>query len=89
MGSDKGRPEWFYAKRYGFGAGLPCAWQGWALLIFYLAIVFGGGLLFGERYPLAYIAAVTPLTIIFVLIAVKTTKGGPWKWRWGKDKGTW
>ena len=82
-------PEWFYAKRYGFGAGLPCAWQGWAILLGYMAITLGGALLFAEEHPLAYIAMIIPLTALLVLIAVKTTKGGAWKWRWGKDKGTW
>jgi hypothetical protein len=24
-----GKP-WFRVKRYGFGAGLPCSWEGWA-----------------------------------------------------------
>ncbi|HTS17465.1 MAG TPA: hypothetical protein VMP11_07825 [Verrucomicrobiae bacterium] len=23
---------WFRAKRYGWGWGLPCAWQGWVVL---------------------------------------------------------
>ena len=25
-------PEWFAAKRYGYGSGLPIAWQGWAVI---------------------------------------------------------
>jgi hypothetical protein len=30
-------PEWFAPKRYGYGAGLPISWQGWALTIAFLA----------------------------------------------------
>ncbi|NNC48441.1 MAG: hypothetical protein HKO13_08445 [Sphingomonas sp.] len=88
MGDTGGGPEWFYAKRYGWGASLPCAWQGWALLAGYLTIVCGSALLLAERSPLALFAIVVSVTAIFVLIVVKTTKGGV-KWRWGKDKGTW
>jgi hypothetical protein len=33
------RPIWFSQKRYGFGAGLPVAWQGWAISIAYVLLV--------------------------------------------------
>ena len=26
-------PEWFAAKRYGYGASLPISWQGWVVMI--------------------------------------------------------
>ncbi|WP_243403462.1 MULTISPECIES: hypothetical protein [Bacteria] len=32
---------WFAPKRFGYGAGLPIAWQGWAVLVAYLAVVIG------------------------------------------------
>ena len=32
-------PEWFAPKRYGFGAGAPISWQGWALTLAYVALV--------------------------------------------------
>ncbi len=31
--------DWFAPKRYGYGAGLPIAWQGWVLTIGYLAVI--------------------------------------------------
>ena len=31
--ADREDGAWFAPKRYGFGAGLPIAWQGWALLL--------------------------------------------------------
>jgi hypothetical protein len=30
---------WFKAKRYGYGWGLPCSWQGWAFFLPWLALV--------------------------------------------------
>jgi len=32
---------WFPAKRSGWGWGAPVCWQGWAVLIAYLAVVLG------------------------------------------------
>lgn len=82
------RPEWFYSKRYGLGTGLPCAWQGWVVLLTFLAIISGTAFLFGESRPVVMLAIILPVTAVFILIAIRTTKGG-WKWRWGKDKNTW
>ena len=33
--------DWFAPKRYGYGTGLPIAWQGWALLAAYGAGIAG------------------------------------------------
>ena len=78
------RPEWFAAKRYGLGAGLPVAWQGWASTLAYLAIVIGSALLLAERNPWAFGSIIFTATAIFLLIAARTTRGG-WRWRWGDD----
>ena len=75
-------PEWFAPKRYGYGSGLPIAWQGWVLLIVYLALVVGSGFLL-ERWPALVGATIVGLTALLMLIAARTTKGG-WRWRWGK-----
>ena len=32
-------PEWFAAKRYGFGSGFPIAWQGWVIMLAFGAIM--------------------------------------------------
>jgi len=77
------RPEWFSAKRYGFGAGLPIAWQGWLLLVLYLAIVLGAACLFAER-PVILLSIIIPASVIFIVIAARTTRGGM-RWRWGGD----
>jgi hypothetical protein len=77
------RPEWFAPKRYGMGAGLPIAWQGWVVVALYAAAaalcvaIFGG-------HDRVTIAIMLPLTAILVLITLKTTRGG-WRWRWGEE----
>lgn len=73
-------PEWFAPKRYGYGSGLPISWQGWAVLLGYLAIVLGLALTVRKHEPLQFIAIVIPLTAVFAVICARTTKGG-WRWR--------
>ncbi len=67
---------WFPAKRYGWGWGLPTAWQGWGVLLAYLALVFGGIPLVhvskGGGVFFTYVAAVTA-----VLIVICWLKGEP------------
>ena len=75
--------EWFAAKRYGYGAGLPLAWQGWAVVIAYLALVLGAAFLLGEGEPVALLALIIPSTICLIVISASTTSGG-WRWRWGE-----
>ncbi|MFA6218741.1 MAG: hypothetical protein WC692_03070 [Erythrobacter sp.] len=79
---------WFAPKRYGYGAGLPIARQGWALLSGYLILaglcallvewdaVIGGGAAF---------VIFVPATIALVVISARKTRGG-WRWRWGGDE---
>jgi hypothetical protein len=75
-------PAWFAPKRYGFGSGLPISWQGWLLTIGFMVAAIAVGSSFGDR-PLVAVAILAPLTIAFLVIAVRTTKGG-WRWRWGE-----
>ncbi len=76
-------PEWFAPKRYGFGSGLPVAWQGWAVLALFLTITFADAYLFVLR-PEIFFPILAVATFLFALVAAKTTRGG-WRWRWGKD----
>ena len=74
-------PQWFAPKRYGYGAGLPVAWQGWLVMATFLAAIIGAGIfLQGDR--LAQGAIVLPATALLLLVAARTTRGG-WRWRWG------
>ena len=74
-------PEWFAPKRYGYGAGLPIAWQGWAVLGLYSAVI-GLTVWLLAPWPLAIFVIVVPATVMMVLITARTTRGG-WRWRWG------
>jgi len=78
-----GGPEWFAPKRYGYGAGLPISWQGWAITLGFMAIVLAAAVFFATR-PLALFAIVVPLTVALLGITARTTRGG-WRWRWGED----
>lgn len=79
-----GGPEWFAPKRYGLGSGLPIAWQGWVVLVGFLAITLGLAFVAADR-PLVFLSVLVPVTFLFMLIAAKTTKGG-WRWRKGEDE---
>jgi hypothetical protein len=74
------RPEWFAAKRYGIGAGLPIAWQGWAVLGVFLAVLGVAAWLFGKA-DLRGLAIVIPAIIALFVVTAWTTRGG-WRWRW-------
>lgn len=76
-------PAWFAPKRYGWGAGPPISWQGWAVAIVYLALAIGVVDRFRDR-PAVMVATLLPATILLWIIAAKTTRGG-WRWRWGSD----
>lgn len=78
-------PEWFAPKRYGYGSGLPIAWQGWAVLIGYVAIVVAFVLTLRRSGPVPFLAAVIPVTVVFAVICARTTRGG-WRWRWGEEE---
>jgi hypothetical protein len=78
-----GDPEWFAPKRYGYGASLPISWQGWAVMLGYLALI--GLTLFLIPYSLiAVVSIVIMLSTVLVVIMARTTRGG-WRWRWGDD----
>jgi len=75
------RPEWFSAKRYGYGTALPICWQGWLVMAIYFAVAIGSAFLFARR-PVILLSIILPATVIFLVIAARTTRGGM-RWRWG------
>ncbi|ACI50383.1 conserved hypothetical protein [Gluconacetobacter diazotrophicus PA1 5] len=92
--SDFPSKAWFRAKRYGYGAGLPVTWQGWALFgAFVVALSFPPMML--PQFVLARSNAwvVVPAlvvfdliaTLVFLLICRRKTEGG-WRWRWGDQR---
>lgn len=81
MTSDDG-DYWFAPKRYGYGSGLPTAWQGWALIGAYVLVVtLATPLIF---YTIAgYAAVIAVATIALLIVSQRKTRGG-WRWRWGE-----
>jgi hypothetical protein len=74
-------PEWFAPKRYGYGSGMPIAWQGWAVTVAYIAIVLVA-IRFMPSRPIIILAVIVPATMTLLVITARTTRGG-WHWRWG------
>ena len=74
-------PEWFAPKRFGYGAGIPISWQGWAVVLGYTAIVLVAVALF-RADPLALFGILAPATAALIVISARTTRGG-WHWHWG------
>jgi hypothetical protein len=75
---------WFPAKRYGWGWGLPCAWQGWLVLAAFLALLVAGPILFPPRTALVFFLVYVVL-VGALLLGVCWLKGEPPRWRWGND----
>lgn len=85
MHETQDRQPWFAPRRYGYGSGLPIAWQGWALLGGYLALLGFVGFL--DRLPggaprITAFALFVAGTATFLSIVKQRTRGG-WRWRWG------
>lgn len=72
---------WFPAKKYGWGWGLPSAWQGWAVLVVYGFLVFLELNLTKQPISMILVAATT---VFLVLIC--RLKGEQPQWRWGGDE---
>lgn len=72
---------WFGPKAFGYGAGLPIRWQGWALVIAHFGLILLGVVLLGNHPK-----AVTLWALLFGLLPLPLyaakTRGG-WHWRWG------
>ena len=73
--------DWFAPKRYGFGGGVPIAWQGWVTTLVYVTIVVGATQVL-KNNGWAMGSVIVTATAIFLVIVIKTTRGG-WRWRWG------
>jgi hypothetical protein len=73
---------WFPSKRYGYGWGFPCRWQGWVVFCGYVLAALAGIRLIacGAGYFAAFIAGIT-----IVLFGICWWKGEPARWRWGDD----
>lgn len=74
-------PYWFPAKRYGWGWGPPLTWQGWVVLIVWLAVLGVAALRLMPLHPIEF----TVITVVMVglLTLICYIKGEPPRWRWG------
>lgn len=75
---------WFPAKRYGWGWGLPSSWQGWGVMLGYIALLGLDALVFlrGGHLLVFFLVAVL-LNVALALVC--WLKGEPPRWRWGRD----
>ena len=74
------RKPLFAVKRFGYGAGLPIAWEGWLLLlIFVAAVILSGPLL----PPLAVAVTIIPMTAAFLYMTYVRSDGA-WGFRDGE-----
>jgi hypothetical protein len=77
------KEPWFRAKKFGYGAGLPFKWQGWALLGIYTVALVAILALTQQEGAIAKIAGlllVVVVTSVGLVIVRQRTEGG-WKWR--------
>ena len=79
---EKEKQYWFPAKRYGWGWGPPCAWQGWVVLLVWLGLVIAGAILLAKQIGF-FVAFMVVMSAI--MLAICRAKGEPPRWRWGKD----
>ena len=78
------RKYWFPSERYGWGWGLPTAWQGWAVLAIFMGLLIAGSIvLLPSQGPALFSAYAVLLGAL--LIAVCWLKGEPPRWRWGGE----
>lgn len=75
--------DWFAPKKLGYGSGWPIAWQGWVLLLGYVALVFAIGLFMDNGDVADLILGVTGIALVSIpfLISVKRRTKGGWKHR--------
>jgi hypothetical protein len=73
-----GTKYWFPAKRYGWGWGLPTAWQGWVVMALFACLLVAGAAALAAGPFAAYCGLLCVL-----LVAVCWVKGEPPRWRWG------
>jgi uncharacterized membrane protein len=79
MGTKK---YWFPAKKYGWGRGLPCCWQGWMLMAIWLACLIAGTTLLVRSITLFVVYTIVLGIGLFIIVFIKGERPG---WRWGKD----
>jgi hypothetical protein len=78
----KSQQYWFPAKRYGWGWGPPLTWQGWVVLIVWIAILSGAAMRLMPMHPIEFLVFAILMAGFLTLICY--IKGEPPRWRWGE-----
>jgi hypothetical protein len=77
---------WFPAKTHGWGWGPPTAWQGWAVIAVYVALICVS-IVLSKVYHLftqgQHLVVAAFLTLGLILVC--WLKGEPPRWRWGNN----
>lgn len=78
---------WFRVKKYGYGAGLPINWQGWAFIGALVGVLAGIGQLAENKSGGAQAIAMAAfiLTVTYAIIIAARRTDGEWRWRWGEE----
>jgi hypothetical protein len=77
--------DWFAPKRFGYGTGLPIAWQGWVVMTAYMIVVALCAVGLMPRHPLVTLAVLSVATLVLITVSAQHTRGG-WHWRWGREE---
>ena len=80
--SKKPSKYWFPAKRYGWGWGLPSAWQGWAVMLIFIVVISALPMVVNPANNLL-LFVLSMIISSAILIGICFAKGEPPKWRWG------
>jgi hypothetical protein len=75
---------WFAPKRFGYGAGLPIAWQGWALIAVLVGVSMALVFALAPAHQGYLAIAVIGINLAAMPLIAKKTRGG-WKWRNGRE----
>jgi len=93
MGEPPDKTYWFRAKTFGWGFGAPTCWQGWAVLLAYVALIVAGSIAISVEFRwslmwlLGGIGAVVAAASLLLLL-VCWWKGPKLRWRsHAKDTG--
>lgn len=75
---------WFPARRFGWGWGLPTAWQGWVVYALFFMLVLVGAVAILPAYGSSIFIGYTIL-LTLLLLAICWAKGERPQWRRGKE----
>lgn len=73
------KKPWFPVKRFGYGVGLPIAWEGWLVLLSYVVAMIVSANLFSA---FAFVISAILLTTAVLYVAY-TRSNGDWRFRNG------